>query len=96
MRPIDIAPSLYSQQLEAKRLSLIDQFQDIHDAALEVMTSAPLHYRMRAEFRVWHEGEDLYQVMFDQETREKYRVDAFPPGSILINQVMQALISSPK
>lgn len=33
--------------------------------ALEIHTSEPIHYRMRAEFTIWHEGEDLYFVMFD-------------------------------
>ena len=59
---------------------------------VEVFPSAPLHYRMRAEFRVWHEGEDLFHIMFDQQTKEKYRVDHFPPASRLINNVMQAIM----
>ena len=33
---------------------------------IEVFTSPESNYRMRAEFRVWHEGDDLYHIMFDQ------------------------------
>ena len=51
------------------------------------------HYRMRAEFRVWHDGDDLYYIMFNQETRERYRVDSFPPASAGINTLMPVLIS---
>lgn len=49
------------------------------------------HYRMRAEFRIWHEQEDFYHIMFDPQTRQRYRVDQFPIAGKLINRVMQAL-----
>jgi tRNA (uracil-5-)-methyltransferase len=48
---------------------------------------------MRAEFRVWHEGDDLYYIMFDKETKQKIRVDQFPPAGTLINRLMPQLIS---
>jgi tRNA (uracil-5-)-methyltransferase len=51
---------------------------------------------MRAEFRVWHEGDDLFHVMFDQGTKQSYRVDRFPPASQLINTVMPEVISAIK
>jgi len=60
---------------------------------LEVFRSEVEHYRMRAEFRVWHDGDDLYYIMFNQETRERYRVDSFPPASAGINTLMPVLIS---
>lgn len=51
---------------------------------------------MRAEFRVWHEGEDMYYIMFDQATRQKYRVDHFPTASRLINDLMPLLMDAMK
>lgn len=48
---------------------------------------------MRAEFRVWHEGDDLFYIMFHPGTREKYRVDTFAPGAPLINQLMPAVLA---
>ena len=48
---------------------------------------------MRAEFRVWHEGDDLYYIMFDSATRQRYRVDQFPAASRLINQLMPAILA---
>ncbi len=92
MRPIDIHPDLYPVQLDEKVNALKATFADFDVPEMEVFTSAPLHYRMRAEFRVWHDGDELYHIMFDQETKEKYRVDHFPPASELINQVMAQLI----
>ncbi len=63
---------------------------------LEVYESPEQHYRMRAEFRVWHEGDDMYYVMFNQETKEKYRVDQFPTASRLINDLMPLLTDAMK
>lgn len=59
---------------------------------LEVFESEPVNYRMRAEFRVWHDGDDLYYIMFDQATRERVRVDTFPAASAGINALMPVLI----
>ena len=92
MRPTEIDPCQYESQLKGKRKFVIDQFSTLDMPELEVFSSSPQHYRMRAEFRVWHEGEDLFHIMFDQQTKEKYRVDQFPPASKLINNVMAAII----
>lgn len=82
----------YQQQLDDKKRRLQQQFAEFSDAPLEVFDSPATHYRMRAEFRVWHDGDDLYHIMFNQETKQKYRVDSFPVASSLINQAMPLLI----
>ncbi len=82
----------YQQQLDAKAAQLQQQFAALTDCPLEVFSSPEQHYRMRAEFRVWHDGDDLYHIMFDQETKQQYRVDHFPTASLLINQAMTALM----
>ncbi|AVJ56914.1 tRNA (uridine(54)-C5)-methyltransferase TrmA [Idiomarina sp. OT37-5b] len=81
----------YQQQLNAKRDSMRQQYRKVGVTDFEVFPSAPVHYRMRAEFRLWHEGDDLYYIMFNPETREKVRMDQFLPGSELINRLMQAV-----
>ncbi|MCM2680877.1 tRNA (uridine(54)-C5)-methyltransferase TrmA [Echinimonas agarilytica] len=82
----------YQQQLQAKAARITQQFADLTHSELEVFDSVPSHYRMRAEFRVWHEGDDIYHIMFNQETKQKYRVDAFPTASKLINDAMPRLL----
>ena len=47
---------------------------------------------MRAEFRIWHDGDDLYHIIFDQQTKSRIRVDSFPAASELINQLMTLMI----
>lgn len=86
----------YQLQLEDKKQRLQEMFSDYDMPSLEVFSSAEQHYRMRAEFRVWHEDTDLYYVMFNQETREKYRVDQFPVASRIINDLMPRLIEAIK
>ena len=69
-------------------------FTDFDMPDLEVFESPPIHYRMRAEFRVWHDNDDLYYIMFNPDTKAQYRVDQFPAASRLINDVMGPLIDA--
>ncbi|GAA6184889.1 tRNA (uridine(54)-C5)-methyltransferase TrmA [Aliiglaciecola sp. NS0011-25] len=92
MRPTEIDPQFYQAQLDEKVTALSAQFSQFKMPKLEVFASQTLNYRMRAEFRVWHEGDELFHIMFDQQSKEKYRVDQFPPASKLINQVMADLV----
>lgn len=87
----------YQQQLSEKELRLNQQFSLFaHEQSLpelQVFTSAPTHYRMRAEFRVWHEGDDLFYIMFEPGTRNKYRVETFPVACELINTLMPEVLN---
>ncbi|NMS18767.1 tRNA (uridine(54)-C5)-methyltransferase TrmA, partial [Vibrio parahaemolyticus] len=81
MATLDVNPQRYQAQLAEKVQRLTDMFAPYQAPELEVFESPEQHYRMRAEFRVWHEGDEMYYIMFNQETREKYRVDQFPAAS---------------
>lgn len=85
-------PANYAAQLEEKRKKLKELFTTFATPELEVFASEPSHYRMRAEFRVWHEGVDLYFYMFDKEKDQNIRTEQFLPASVLINEMMLALM----
>jgi len=87
-----VDPDNYDKQLDAKKEKFNEQFATFNLPELEVFASPKQNYRMRSEFRVWHDGDDLYYIMFDQATKQKIRVDQFPPASTLINDVMPQLI----
>ncbi|WP_159821666.1 tRNA (uridine(54)-C5)-methyltransferase TrmA [Colwellia sp. 20A7] len=87
-----IHPDNYEQQLSEKNQEMTALFSCFNIPAAEIFPSEPLNYRLRAEFRVWHQGDDLYYIMFNSETKEKFRVDEFPVASQLINQAMKALL----
>jgi len=86
-----IHPDNYSSQLAQKTQHIADLFAEFDLPKFEVLTSEPLNYRQRAEFRLWHQDEDLYYIMFDSKTKQKFRVDDFPVASLLINQAMKEL-----
>ena len=96
MARIEPNPEQYQVQLAEKTRQLTLLFEPFGVPELEVFSSPPLHYRMRAEFRVWHDADDLYYIMFDQETKEPYRVDSFPSASRSINDLMPRLIEAVK
>ncbi|CUA85347.1 tRNA (uridine(54)-C5)-methyltransferase TrmA [Pseudidiomarina woesei] len=85
-------PADYTRQLDEKAQTLTAMLAPFYNDTLAVFASPEEFYRMRAEFRVWHDGDDLYYIMFDPETREKIRIESFPVASRLINQLMPAVL----
>lgn len=83
--------SQYNLQLAEKEKQVEKMFStycSVNNLKLEVYQSSYKNYRMRAEFRVWHEGEDFFFVMFDKETKEIVKLSSFPAASLLINLAM--------
>ncbi|REL25255.1 tRNA (uridine(54)-C5)-methyltransferase TrmA [Thalassotalea euphylliae] len=87
-----IHPDNYPQQLEQKQQQIQAMFAEFQLPTFECFESEPLNYRLRAEFRVWHDGDDLDYIMFNSETKEKFKLTTFPVASVLINDAMQSLI----
>ncbi|WP_110687932.1 tRNA (uridine(54)-C5)-methyltransferase TrmA [Salinicola aestuarinus] len=99
-----IDPSRYAAQLDAKRQRIEAQFAAFEPPELEVFASPAAHYRMRAEFRLWHEGDDLFYAMFEPDheaprhrgkvAQRIVRLDTFPVASERINALMPALLDA--
>lgn len=89
-----VKPELYEQQLEEKANFIRREFADFNIPELELFRSSPKHYRMRAEFRVWHEKDRSYYRMFDPETKAPFEVTEFPAGSETICNLMQPLMEA--
>lgn len=94
MSPTALPTHLYQEQLEEKVSRLTKMLAPFSAPDLETFASPARHYRMRAEFRLWHEGDDLYHIMFDPQTRQRIRVDTFPAASQLINALMPILMNA--
>ena len=82
----------YAELLAEKQQKLTALLSPFDAPDLQVFASPTQHFRMRAEFRIWHEGDDFYHIMFDQQSKQRYRVDNFPIASELINRMMTALL----
>jgi tRNA (uracil-5-)-methyltransferase len=57
-------PQRYNSILAQKLAHALPAFKRHYSGDAEVFASAPEHYRMRAEFRMWHSGDKIDFVMF--------------------------------
>ena len=90
----NVDPASYQQQLAQKAQRIREQFAEFNPPPLEVHDSPPLHFRQRAEFKIWHEGTDSYYTMFrPEQPKSPVRIEHFPIGSERLNDVMQALMA---
>lgn len=87
---------MYQQQLNQKIDYLNQLFSSFGIDKLEVFDSEPEHYRMRAEFRIWHEGEEISYAMFEHGQKASsaslIKLTEFPTASKAINQLMPKLM----
>lgn len=81
----------YQQQLAQKVQQLTQLMAEFTPPVPKIYASPETHYRMRAEFRIWHNGDELHHIMFDPNTRQRIYLEQFPPASQLINTVMSLL-----
>lgn len=87
-----VDPTRYLSQLDAKVHKFCDDFSAVTTLAPQVFASAPINYRLRAEFRIWHDGENLDYAMFDPDVPAvPVCVSEFPAASLRINQLMPQL-----
>lgn len=92
--------SAYQTQLDEKIQRITAQFAEFNPPALDVFASPEQHFRMRAEFRVWHTDDDLFYAMFergeDGKQKTVVRVDQFPIADKSINDLMPVLLAKIK
>jgi tRNA (uracil-5-)-methyltransferase len=88
-----IDPARYEAQLDEKIGIFCADFAQLALPQPQLFRSAPLHYRLRAEFRIWHDGDRIDYVMFDPAEPEKpIPLSEFPIGAQRINELMPALL----
>lgn len=86
-----VFPERYQIQLDEKTQRLQNLIPSLTN--LTVFPSSPKHYRARAEFRIWHEGEASDYIMFNQETKEKVKIKQCPMASAAIDDLMPKLMA---
>lgn len=92
-----VQPEHYSTLLAAKSERLQQLMADFKPPMLSVYPSPSLHFRMRAEFKFWHQGDDCYYVMFKREQPERpVKITDFPIGSVQLNDLMQRILAAIK
>lgn len=95
MTPTDFSTAAYQDQLSRKLIKIQQDFAEFSLPEISVFSSPEKHYRMRAEFRVWHQQERTEYVMFTQdEFKRPYPIHEFPVGSVLMNQLMLSVLKA--
>lgn len=79
---------------ENKCTTLRDLFLPFYTQELETFRSAETGYRMRAEFRIWHEGEKAFYAMSKPgDSKSQYIIENFEIGCALIQKLMPQLLN---
>ncbi|MEH6492138.1 tRNA (uridine(54)-C5)-methyltransferase TrmA [Halopseudomonas sp.] len=90
-------PANYDAQLADKRARLINLLAPFQAPEPEVFASAPEHFRLRAEFRLWYEQGQPHYAMFEQgDKRKAVLIDQLPIASQRINDLMKPLLDACK
>jgi len=85
-------PARYDDLLTAKSAAVGALLQPLGAPPPEIFSSPPTAFRMRAEFRMWHDGDALDYVMFpDGDSRSPVPVRDFPIACEPIQALMPAL-----
>lgn len=87
-----VQPSRYEELLKQKCERVSALLAPFSPPAATVYPSQATGFRMRAEFRIWHEGDELNYVMFRRDDPSTpVAIDSFPIGCPRIQQLMPVL-----
>lgn len=87
-----IDPARYAAQLDEKVRRFGADFAAFALPPPQIFSSPPLHYRLRAEFRIWHNGAGFDYVMFDpDDPRTPIPLIELPAAAVRINELMPLL-----
>ena len=88
-----IQPERYDALLDSKLTEVAPRFAPFFAGKPKVVRSSPSGFRLRAEFRIWHEGDDLNYVMFRRGApKQPIPIEHFPIASPKIQQLMPRLL----
>lgn len=87
-----VQPSRYEELLQEKAATVAALLAPFNPPEPEIFASSPTGFRMRAEFRVWHEGDELDYVMYRRgDPKTPIAIDDFPIACERIQQLMPLL-----
>lgn len=83
----------YESQLQQKIEFTQAEFLEFHPPQLEVFPSPSSHFRMRAEFKIWHQDDACHYAMYAPgEYKKPFKIDEFSIGSKTICALMPKLL----
>jgi tRNA (uracil-5-)-methyltransferase len=82
----------YNQQIEMKKGKLLEMFSQFDMPELKIFSGEDNHFRARAEFRIWHDGEKSYYGMFGLKERRIITIDECNIVDKTISDIMKPLL----
>ncbi len=90
------SPELYEAQFNEKITRFKNQLATLNLNTrfnIEAFQSPKQHYRMRAEFKIWHDGDTAHYAMFNKgEPKKPIFIEQFPVASLRINKLMPLIM----
>ncbi len=90
----------YQQQLADKLNYIQNLFAQLPCPEISLYESSAQYFRMRAEFRIWHDGDDCCYAMFERGQKASHdsiiRLENFPVACESINRLMPVLLDKIK
>lgn len=95
VRPMPLSrfkPETCADQLADKIAAFERDFAEFELPKPSVFSSEPMHYRLRAEFRLWHQAGEVHYAMFNQaDPRTPVLIEDFPIAAQPIVDAMPRL-----
>ena len=93
MLPHQYQPGDYLRLLDTKIQNVLGAFKELGAPDPSIFESPTSGFRMRAEFRIWHNGDDLNYVMFNKgEPATPVVIESFPIAHSSIQQLLPMLM----
>lgn len=90
-----VFPEEYSSQFSTKVDRLTELLTPFYTGDLDQFESPKTHYRMRAEFKVWHQDGKASYAMFERgSNRTPILIDTFEVACASINELMTPLMAA--
>lgn len=90
-----VYPDEYQTLLQHKAELTEKEFAEFQPPSLEIFSSPASHFRMRAEFKIWHSGETAHYAMHEPgQSNKPFVIDNFPVASQTINTLMPLILNA--
>lgn len=82
----------YDSQLNEKLELNRDRFKQFYTGEISLFKSPPSHYRSRSEFKLWHEGDEIFYAMNHVDKQGVVLIDECPQVNVHIGELMPKLL----
>ncbi len=83
----------YKEELEVKNKRVLELLSPFGVKELELFSASDSHYRARAEFKIWHEGDEAFYAMSRLNEKGAFTLEECPKVIKPIESRMQSLLN---